>query len=273
MPDIAMLAAELGEESDELVDLLRALSPGDWKRSTPAPGWDVSAQIAHLALVEERALTSIADPEAYSLLRSRDVNEGLLATATESYRQLPPDRLLAVFLEVRARFTDAAKAADPTTRIAWYGPDMSLASTISARLMETWAHGQDIRDAFGRPPCASARLRHVARLGVAARGFSFAIRKLPAPTEAVAVSLQAPDGETWEYGEAGARHHVSGPALDFCLVVTQRRHPADTSLVATSGPAAEWLSIAQAFAGAPGQGRLPRQFSGEGRSEPAEVGE
>jgi uncharacterized protein (TIGR03084 family) len=271
MPDIAMLAAELGEEGDELVGLLGALSPEDWERGTPAPGWDVSAQIAHLALVEERALTSIADPEAYSLLRSRDVTEGLLGTATESYRQLPPDRLLAVFLDVRARFTDAAKAAEPTTRIAWYGPDMSLASMITARLMETWAHGQDIRDAFGQPPCVSARLRHIARLGVATRAFSFSIRKLPAPTEPVAVSLEAPDGKTWEYGEERAQHQVSGPALDFCLVVTQRRHPADTSLVATPGPASDWLSIAQAFAGAPGQGRLPGQFIQQGGSRPAGV--
>ena len=41
---------------------------------------------------------------------------------------------------------------------------------------------------------------------------------------------------------------MSGSALDFCLLVTQRRNRADTDLVATAG-AEEWLGIAQAFAG------------------------
>src|SRR5262249_21021080 len=117
------------------------------------------------------------------------------------------------------------------------------------------------RDAFGLPPCVSGRLRHIARLGVVTRAFSYAARGLPAPAEPVAVFLDAPGGATWKYGEASTPHQIRGPALDFCLVVTQRRHVADTALVATPGPAAEWLPIAQAFAGPPGEGRSPGQFA------------
>jgi len=69
------------------------------------------------------------------------------------------------------------------------------------------------------------------------------------------VELTAPDGVVWTWGPAEAEDRVSGPALDFCLLVTQRRHRDDLTL-AVEGPAAtEWMAIAQAFAGAPGLGR------------------
>ena len=31
----------------------------------------------------------------------------------------------------------------------WYGPSMSARSFVTARLMETWAHGMDVADALG----------------------------------------------------------------------------------------------------------------------------
>jgi uncharacterized protein (TIGR03084 family) len=138
---------------------------------------------------------------------------------------------------------------------------MSLASFITARIMETWAHGQDVADALGvvRPP--SGRLRHVAFIGARAFANSFVSHGLPVPDAPVRVELVAPDGKTWAFGPADAADVVRGPALDFCLVVTQRRHPADTAL-STEGPvAAEWLTIAQAFAGPAGKGRQPGQFA------------
>ena len=53
---------------------------------------------------------------------------------------------------------------------------------------------------------------------------------------------------------------MTGTALDFCLVVTQRRHVDDTALQVTGGTARGWLTIAQAFAGRAGAGRTPGQF-------------
>jgi hypothetical protein len=53
---------------------------------------------------------------------------------------------------------------------------------------------------------------------------------------------------------------VTGPALDFCLAVTQRRRVDDTALCITERVAAEWMGIAQAFAGPPGPGRAPGAF-------------
>jgi uncharacterized protein (TIGR03084 family) len=135
---------------------------------------------------------------------------------------------------------------------------MGRASFLSARLMETFAHGHDIAAAVDRELPATARLRHVAHLGVATRGFAFANRGLEPPVGTVRVELEAPSGTTWTWGPEDAPDTVRGPALDFCLLVTKRRHPDDTALVAEGPDAERWLAIAQCFAGPPTDGPPPR---------------
>ena len=134
---------------------------------------------------------------------------------------------------------------------------MSTASMATARLMETWAHGLDIADALGVVLAPTDRLRHIARLGVRTRDFAFGAHGLTPPAEEFRVELTAPDGGTWSYGPADAPQRVTGPALDFCRLVTQRAHRADLALTATGPDADRWLDIAQAFAGPPGSGRAP----------------
>jgi hypothetical protein len=73
--------------------------------------------------------------------------------------------------------------------------------------------------------------------------------------------MGAGGGGTWTWGEPGAADSVRGPALDFCLAVTQRRHVADTALDVDGDAAREWMSIAQAFAGPPSNGRTAGQFT------------
>jgi uncharacterized protein (TIGR03084 family) len=257
------MVADLRRETDELVAVLRRLNRDEWSLRTPASGWDVSAQVAHLAVVDDRAVASMTNARKFAELREQDTSTGLLAAATEQLRQRPPDDVLSTFLEARRRLGEIAVAADPSLRISWYGPDMSLVSMVTARLMETWAHGQDVRDTLGIAPYTTDRLRHIAYLGVATRAFSFRAHGLPAPTTPVHVVLGGPGGTRWEYGMPDAPDRVSGSALDFCLVVTQRRHMLDTGLEPTPGPAADWMAIAQAFAGPAGQGRQPGQFPRE----------
>jgi uncharacterized protein (TIGR03084 family) len=145
---------------------------------------------------------------------------------------------------------------DGAKRVPWYGPPMSVTSSLTARLMETWAHGQDVADALGVELEPTSRLRHVAHIGVRTMGFS---STRTASLGAVRVELTAPDSDdVWTWGDAEAANRVTGPALDFCLVVTQRRHRDDTALETTGAVADEWLSIAQAYAGEPGPGRPPR---------------
>jgi uncharacterized protein (TIGR03084 family) len=135
---------------------------------------------------------------------------------------------------------------------------MSAASMATARLMETWAHGVDVRDALGRPSPATSRLRAVAHLGVRTRDFAFGVHGQTPPAEAFRVELTGPDGELWTWGPPEAAQRVTGPALDLCLRVTQRRARADLALSAEGADADRRLDLAQAFAGPPGAGRAPR---------------
>jgi uncharacterized protein (TIGR03084 family) len=161
------------------------------------------------------------------------------------------DRLPDVWRQTRAELLAALSAADPAAKVPWYGPPMSPSSFATARLMEYWAHGQDIADGLGVARTPTARLRHICHLGVRTRGFSYAVRGRQPPAGDVRVVLTAPDGETWQWGDPAAADKVEGSALDFCLVVTQRRNVADTALRVSGDDAAEWMSLAQAFAGPP----------------------
>ena len=177
------------------------------------------------------------------------------------YHDMDPAELRDWFDWTRGDLLTVFAGLDPAMRVPWFGPPMSVASSLTARLMETWAHGQDISDTLGVQREPTRRLRHVAHIGVGARGFSYAAHRLPVPTEPVRVELEAPTGELWTWGPAHAANCVTGPALDFCLLVTQRRHRADTAVVAAGADADQWLNIAQAFAGPPGAGRVPGQFA------------
>jgi uncharacterized protein (TIGR03084 family) len=128
----------------------------------------------------------------------------------------------------------------------------------TARFMETWAHALDVADALGVTLEPTDRLKHVAHLGVRTRGFAFAVHGLDAPAEEFRVDLVAPSGDVWSWGPEDAAQTLTGSAGDFCRLVTQRVHRADTDLVATGADVDRWLDIAQAFAGQPGEGRAPR---------------
>jgi uncharacterized protein (TIGR03084 family) len=104
------------------------------------------------------------------------------------------------------------------------------------------------------------RLRHVAHLGVRARRFSYLVRGHDVPPGRIDVDLRSPAGEWWTWTTGASDDHesvstVEGSALDFCLVVTQRRNVADTGLLISGETATDWMSVAQAFAGPPGPGR------------------
>jgi uncharacterized protein (TIGR03084 family) len=256
---IASLVGDLRAESATLRAVLASLAADDWARPTPADGWTVTDQVTHLAYFDDVTRLSVTDPERFQA----DADQ-LVAGGTDfpdrvaaQYRGTPPAELLTWFDRSRAELTQTFLAADPAVRLPWFGPPMSLASSVTARIMETWAHGQDVLDTFGIDRVPTARLRHVADIGIRALRYSYAVRGLDLPADPIRVELTAPDGPAWTWGPDEARDRVAGDALDFCLVVTQRRHRDDTGLQVTGPAATHWISIAQAFAGAAGPGRPP----------------
>jgi uncharacterized protein (TIGR03084 family) len=247
---VAGLADDLAAETREL---LPVLAKADWDALTPADGWTVRDQVTHLAFFDDAVVLSLRDPGEFAQRRAEQValGEHFPDVIAERNRHLPGAEALAWLNRSRDALLAAYRAADPAVRLPWYGPDMSVASSVTARLMETWAHGQDIRDTCGVTTAATGRLRHIANLGVRTFGFSFAQRGLPVPEEPVHVALTGPGGQTWTWGLERAADRVAGDALDFCLVVTQRRNVADTGLTVTGPVAGRWIAVAQAFAGRP----------------------
>ena len=260
--DIAALLSDLMAETEPLLATLRSSDDG-WDRETPAAGWTVRDQVTHLAYFDDATVQAATDPEAFSAHKAEvlaDV-DGYTTRVARANRAMPGPAALDWLVGARERLAETFVGIDPARRIPWYGPDMGPASAVTARIMETWAHGQDVYDGLDMVHPVTPALRQVAHLGVRTFANSFVSKRRAVPDAAVRVELSSPTGEAWEWGPAQAEDVVRGSAVDFCLVVTQRRHLNDTGLVTQGQVAAEWMSVAQAFAGPPGAGRQPGQFA------------
>ncbi|WP_430333822.1 TIGR03084 family metal-binding protein [Rhodococcus sp. ACT016] len=257
MADVNKIVDDLRAEGEVLDALVADLPDDRWATPTPAVGWTVAHQIGHLAWTDRAALMAATDPDAFAaqLTEAWKNPYGFVDEGAEAEARRPPRELLADWREVRARLAQVLLDVPAGTKLPWYGPPMSAASMATARLMETWAHGRDVADALGASTEPTARLKHIARLGVRTRDFAYSVNELTPPAEEFRVELTAPDGAVWAWGSEDATQRVSGPAEDFCLLVTQRLNRADTALRATGADADRWLDIAQAFAGPPGTGR------------------
>lgn len=257
---LARVLADLAVEGDRLDALVAPLDAAGWRTPTPAEGWDVAHQIAHLAWTDEVAVATATDPAVWQrILRAAAANPaGYVDEAAAEGGAADPADLLERWRTARRRLAETLAAHPDGERIAWFGPPMSATSMATARFMETWAHGLDVAEALGQEPAPSERIRHVAHLGVRTRDYAFAVHRLPAPGEEFRVELVSPAGEVWTWGPEDAAQTVRGPAYHFCLLVTRRRHRSDLHLEATGADADRWLDVAQAFAGPPGGAREPR---------------
>lgn len=251
------LVDDLHEESAALDALVAPLSPEQWRTPTPAPGWTIAHQIGHLLWTDRVALLSITNEPAFRQLvaEAQSVMLTFVDDAAEETAAAPPDELLAEWRTGRTALHAALRAVPDGRKLAWFGPPMSATSMATARLMETWAHGLDVADALRTQIAPSARLKSIAHLGVRTRDFAFTVHGLTPPAEPFRVELNAPDGTVWAWGPEDAGQTVTGSALDFCSLVTQRRPRSELDVVADGPDAEKWLTIAQAFAGPPGAGR------------------
>jgi len=261
--DVNEVLADLVAEQQALDTIVAGLTDDQWALPTPSPRWSVTDQIGHLTYFDTTAALAINDTDAFVAHRSELISRLADELAVDeftlgAFRQLSPADQLSTWRLHRDELEAAGRTLANDTRIEWYGPSMGSKSFLTARLMEVWAHGQDICDTVGaaRPP--TDRLRHIAQLGVITRGWSYIVRGEPAPDGEVRVELTAPSGELWAWGPEAAPAGVTGPAEDFCLVVTQRRHVDDTDLTVTGEIARDWMTKAQAFAGGATAGPAPK---------------
>ena len=258
---------DLLAEYRRLAELCTTLSPQDWQRRSAFYGWTPWDEIAHLCYFDETALSSAQDPERFAreaaaLGKRVAQGEEISAIARQSYGRLDGAALLERWRECHETLAKALAPLDAKARLAWYGPPMSARSFATARLMETWAHGQDVWDVVRRRRPGSARLKHIAHLGVTTFGWTFVNRGMPVPEVAPYLALAAPDGSTWIWGDAFVgTPRAAAAAEDFCLLVTQRRHLQDTGLQYTRRPGRAWLAHRAVFR------RAARRRAGAGSAQ------
>jgi uncharacterized protein (TIGR03084 family) len=253
------LLDDLAVESAALDAMVAGLDEADWRRPTPAAGWDVATSVAHLAWTDEVAVLAATDKKGWDriVVEAMADPSGFVDARALAGGAVEPGELLDRWRSSRVRLAEVLATHPPQEKLPWFGPPMSPTSMATARFMETWAHGLDVADALGALVEPHDRVRHVVHIGVRTRGFSFANNGLPVPAGEVRLELTSPSGAVWEYGPEEADQRVTGAAWDFALLVTQRRHRADLGLAAQGADADRWLDVAQAFAGPSGSGRTP----------------
>lgn len=255
---LAQVLADLAAEGDRLDVLVADLDAAGWRTPTPAAGWDVAAQVAHLAWTDGVALKAATDKDAWdAVVMDAIADPAGFVDAQALVLAAAPD-LLDRWRTAREDLQHALSVHPQGEKMPWFGPPMSATSMATARLMETWAHSLDVHEGLGAPVEDTDRIRHVAHLGVRTRNFAFGVHGLGAPAEEFRIDLVAPSEDIWSWGPEDAAQTLTGSAGDFCRLVTQRAHRTDTDLVASGADVDRWLDIAQAFAGQPGEGRTPR---------------
>jgi uncharacterized protein (TIGR03084 family) len=262
MADPQDVFPDLVAECDEVDGMVAGLNPDQWGLDTPATGWTVAHQIAHLSFVFTLAGTAAADPEAFKALTAQVGGDfdGAVNAALTGYLPSPPDALLERWRNERAQAIKDLAAVPPGQVVPWLVRPLPATVLACAGLMEMFAHGQDIADALQIRRTYTDRLRHLAGFAVLTWDFGYQARGLTPPDAAFRFELTLPSGEPWSFGPEDAQR-ITGPVADLCLLVTRRRHRADLRLTADGPDADHWLDIAQAYRGPAGPGRAPGQFA------------
>jgi uncharacterized protein (TIGR03084 family) len=248
------LCRELALEHAALDEMVKDLSDSKWDMITPFDDWTIRQEICHLAYFDGKAVLAATDRDGFQtdmleILEGVTSVDDFLAKTVKDLMKLSSQDLMNFWINERTKLINTIEVLDRQDKIVWYGPPMTAESFVIARMMETWAHGQDIADALKIKRTPTDRLKHIAHLGVKTFGWSYKNRGLEKPSEQVSVELKSPSGEIWQWNPEQTDNLITGSAEDFCLVVAQRRHIDDTRLVANGPIAREWMTLAQVFAG------------------------
>lgn len=263
MSDPTDVYADLKTEGEVLDEIVAGLDDAQWNLPTPAPGWTIKHQVAHLSSTARIAGISASDPELFARVTAgadKDFDAAVQALLTP-YLDLSTSELLARWRSERETATKALSALPPAQMVPWVARQIPASALAAAGLMELFAHGQDIVDTVGATREHTDRIGHLTWFGARNRDFGYLVRGLTPPEAEFRFELTAPSGKVWAFGPADAENRITGPAVDFCMLVTRRRHHSDLAIQATGPEAEKWLDIAQAYRGSPGAGRRPGQFS------------
>lgn len=250
------LAIDFHEESEALYTLLESIGQDDYDRITQFKDWTINHVIGHMHMgnrATELTLKDSADFQEFAASLIKSLSSGITLREFEDNQLdgLKGKALLDKWRELYMKLSEQFETVDPKMRVKWIGVDMSARSNLTARLMETWAHGQEVYDVLGVVRKEKNRIGNIVVLGMNTFGWSFMNRGMEVPQNKPYVKLKSPEGEIWEYNDPSNDSMIEGSAAQFCQVVTQVRNVGDTSLKIVGETADKWMSIAQCFAGPP----------------------
>ncbi|WP_353110247.1 maleylpyruvate isomerase family mycothiol-dependent enzyme, partial [Gordonia sp. (in: high G+C Gram-positive bacteria)] len=162
------IAEDLRDEYESLDGLVAELTDDQWATLTPAEGWTIAHQIGHIVWTDRVSLLAATDPDEFAaqLAEAGQDPLGFVDAAAEAEAQRTPAELLADWRRTREQLLIALAAVEDGVKLPWFGPPMSAPSMMTARIMETWAHGLDVADALGVQRTPTDRIRNVAHIGV-----------------------------------------------------------------------------------------------------------
>ena len=249
-------AIHFKEESDALYKLLINADKNSFKLKTQFKSWTINDVLYHLHVWNIAALLSLKNENEFKEFMQNFMEAVKSGNSAREYEKILSDNaegldLLNLWRETYEKISNEFAKSDPKKRVKWAGPDMSVRSSITARHMETWAHGQEIFDQLGFERIDTDRIKNIVVIGVNTFGWTYINRNLSIPEKMPKLSLLSPSNELWEWNEDNEEDMISGSATEFSQVVTQVRNINDTSLKVSGKIANEWMSIAQCFAGPP----------------------
>ena len=249
-------AIHFKEESDALYKLLINADKNSFKLKTQFKSWTINDVLYHLHVWNIAALLSLKNENEFKEFMQNFMEAIKSGNSAREYEKILSDNaegldLLNLWKETYEKISNEFAKSDPKKRVKWAGPDMSVRSSITARHMETWAHGQEIFDQLGFERIDTDRIKNIVVIGVNTFGWTYINRNISIPEKMPKLSLLSPSNELWEWNEDNEEDMISGSATEFSQVVTQVRNFNDTSLKVSGKIANEWMSIAQCFAGPP----------------------
>jgi len=249
-------ALDFRDECDALHAALENAPAGAWAEPTQFKGWTFDDVLGHLYFFDHASeIAARSRDEIQALFRdifqASAAGVSLIGYSRRWLDGCAGSDLLDRWRNQYQRLADIYATFEPDHRLAWAGPDMSARSFMSARQMETWAHGQAIFDALGSDRVEHDRLRNIAVMGINTFGWTFKVNRREVPAVKPYVRLTSPSGALWEWNEPSTTERVEGSAVEFCRVVAQTRNLLDTNLAVTGDVARQWMENAQCFAGPP----------------------
>lgn len=260
LPDVYSALAADGDDLDRLVS---GLDEESWNQPTPAAGWTIAHQIAHVSFIAHLGGLAALDAAAFEIeaAPARVDFQGSVDAALAEYLAEGREGVMARWRAERAAGVKALSSVPAGQMVPWLVNPLPPFILAAAGIMELFGHGQDVADSLGVPRERTDRIRYLTDFGVRTVAFGYLARGLTPTSEEFRFELTGPSGALWEFGPAEAENRVTGSAWDFCLLITRRRHRDDLDLVATGAEADKWLDIAQCYRGPAGEGRKPGQFA------------